>query len=88
MTRQFLYALCITLFTVSAAMGSDGLGAKLIDATEAGNLSKIEELLEQGANVNATSKGMQTPLMFAATEDHMEAAKLLLGKGANPLQDR
>ena len=48
------------------------------------NLELIETLIDNGANVNAQSSGLETPLMKAIAFDNADAAKLLLEKGADP----
>ena len=58
------------------------LGKRLIDAAESGDIAMISALLAEGASVNASSPIGKTPLMFAAQDGHIEAARLLLSKGA------
>ena len=45
----------------------------------------IAALLDAGANVNAEETDrLQTPLIFAAASDRVDAVKLLIARGANP----
>jgi ankyrin repeat protein len=50
-----------------------------------GNLAIIDLLLLHGADVNSRSSEFQTPLMYAAAEGHLQAAKVLLERGSNRL---
>lgn len=52
-------------------------------AAEAGEVSMVEILLENGANVNATRVDGCTPLWLAAFVGNVAVAKLLLQAGAN-----
>ena len=49
-----------------------------------GNLEKVKELIEGGADVNAFDDEMSfTPLHYAVKADHIEVAKFLLSVGAD-----
>ena len=48
-----------------------------------GNTSMIELLLKNGANVNKTDNGLETPLHFAASYGKLEVVEALLEKGAD-----
>ena len=57
------------------------MGAALIvQAAAAGDASKVEMLLSQGARVDAREQGF-TPLLVAAQYGHTEVCKLLLETG-------
>ena len=67
----------------------DGTSLTLLDhrlyaAAARGNVARITQLVEAGANVNAVLLGDGSPLIAAAREGHYEAARVLLGRGANP----
>lgn len=47
-----------------------------------GNLNAVKSMIEAGADVNGSSKGM-TPLMYAARYNKGEIVKLLIENGAN-----
>ena len=49
-----------------------------------GNLEVLSLLLEKGADVNASNKWRETPLLIAANNGHVEAVKALLKSGADP----
>jgi len=52
-------------------------------AADADNLLMIEKLLMAGANINALNDEGWTPLALAARDGHIEAAGLLIEKGAD-----
>ena len=53
----------------------------LISQRETPTVGMVELLLARGARVNQAVK-YKTPLMYAASEDHVDIAKLLIAKGA------
>src|SRR5207344_953123 len=53
-------------------------------AAESGNTDTIAALLDAGADVNAKeSESGQTPLIFAVSENHVDAMKVLIKRGAD-----
>lgn len=56
----------------------------LYRAAERGNLERITELLDQGANANAAIDGDGSPLIAAARTGRRAAVQLLLDRGADP----
>jgi|TARA_B110000483_G_scaffold58698_2_gene73277 ankyrin repeat protein len=48
-----------------------------------GSATLLENLITQGADVNARDKGACTPLHLAAKNGHVEALQILLENGAN-----
>jgi len=68
--------------------GCDVMSSKddrLVGAARNDDVTRIEQLLKNGANVNGREKGMlgQTPLVAAAATDGTNAFYLLLRRGAN-----
>jgi len=49
----------------------------LLDACEDGDLEKVKQLLENGADVNAKDKDGLTALMYASYNGHKEVVELL-----------
>ena len=56
---------------------------QLIEAVSSGAIEKVVELLNKGAEVNASETRSCSPLHFAAIEGYAEIASLLLKHGAN-----
>jgi len=59
------------------------LDSKLIEAARKGDVRKVRELLDRGANVNARDMIGDTPLHDAAYHGFLNVAKLLLDRGAD-----
>ena len=55
---------------------------KLLNACEVGDLEKIKQLLENGADVNAKDKYGWTALRYASSWGHKEIVELLKSYGA------
>ena len=69
--------------SIAKAGGSDK-DAQLIYAAKGGNLSAVQTLLADGANVNAKDEEYGgTPLWMASMSGHIEVVKLLLEAGAD-----
>ncbi len=60
------------------------LNDRLFDAAKSGNVTQINRLLDQGAQVNAKNATGETALHAAAALGRTAAVGLLLQKGANP----
>ena len=56
----------------------------LLMAARSGDIPKVKESLNAGANVNVRDDKGQTPLILASTQGHTSLAALLLEKGADP----
>lgn len=56
---------------------------ELIDASISGDLEKVKECLENGADVNTYSNIDWTPLLCATHFNHLEITKYLIEKGAD-----
>ncbi len=55
----------------------------LFMALMAGDLNRMQELIVQGANVNAKVAGVGTPVLFACSTGNVEAVKILANAHAN-----
>jgi ankyrin repeat protein len=64
--------------------GSNELNDRLIQAAAAGDTAAVEQLLQQGADINAQDRFGNTALIMAVQFDKVEMVKLLLRKGADP----
>jgi ankyrin repeat protein len=73
------------LFSLAAAMLLTGCIAipPLHQAAERGDTAQVQQLLDQGTDVNAKSAGNMTALMCAAGQGRVETVELLLNKGAD-----
>jgi len=58
------------------------IGGMLLNACEIGDLEKVKQLLESGADVNAKNKYGWTALILASEEGHKEIVELLKSYGA------
>ena len=65
-------------------MDKSSLKEQLHFAADEGDIDKVKELIENGADINAFDEDLSfTPLHYAVTEKHIEVVKYLLSKGAN-----
>jgi hypothetical protein len=72
------------LAEASAAVSQpDSLDLRLLGAAELGDKERVRALLGDRADVDARSPGGATPLMFAACSGHVDAASVLLDRGAS-----
>ena len=63
-------------------MNKEELNKKLLKVAMIGNIDVVKELLEKGADVNATDEDGDTPLHDANLGEHKETVKLLKQHGA------
>ena len=70
------------------AQEANGGQSALMWAVSQRHSAVVEELVKRGADVKAGSKTGFTPLMFAAQQDDVESARILIDAGANPNEVR
>ncbi|AYN00399.1 ankyrin repeat domain-containing protein [Chryseobacterium sp. 3008163] len=58
------------------------LNREMLDAAAQGNLKKLEEAINKGADINVRGNGYATALMNASLSNHPEVVSFLLKKGA------
>lgn len=56
---------------------------KLINAAERGDITKVEQLLKEGVDVNAKNGGEYTALYYAASNGKKDVVELLIANGAD-----
>ena len=79
MNKFLVLGIIISLTTIS--YGND-LDDALMDAVYEGNLAKVKEFVENGANVNLTNKKGYTALMYASENGHTDIVEFLKSVGA------
>lgn len=75
--------LLLTLMLLSQAPAAADLNETLWEAARAGDVARIAAALDKGAEVNAKARYNVTALIFAATNGHVEAVRLLVSRGAD-----
>jgi cytochrome c len=79
MRRSLLAVVAASVVPLSVA---SGLAAPLQDAAKAGDLERVRQLIDTGANLDARA-GFGTALHWAIVNGHDEVAVLLIERGAN-----
>lgn len=80
MRKIFITVIMICAVIPLAALSLD---EQFIEACKAGDLSKVESLLEQGAHIEARDgSDHQTGLVFSANAGHLSIVKMLIKRGA------
>ena len=80
-TRLLLAAFLTTVLASAAAFAAEP-GSTLLRAAERGDQALARTLIQQGADVNASSVDGSTPLHRAVFTDHFDVASLLVKAGA------
>jgi hypothetical protein len=63
--------------------GNEDGNTPLIEAVEAGDVEKVNLLIQYGASVDLPNRNGRTALMWAALNNYIEIAKLLIASNAN-----
>ena len=80
MSRLLNFVISLSL----AAAGSEAPSDRLHQAASAGDVASVRRELGNGADPNQKNPDRLTPLHVAARRSHLEIARLLLQKGADP----
>ena len=78
-TRHALWALLITISSLTAAAQSDDLWSAARD----GDVARVKAALTRGTQVNAKNDAGATALFLAAERGHVAVVELLAGRGAD-----
>jgi uncharacterized protein len=83
MNPMRIKVLFLLFFLLTSVSYAGELEDKLSQAADAGNVSEVNRLLEQGVEVNAQDNDGATALMLASQNGHLNVVKALLEKGAD-----
>lgn len=75
--------LLLTLYTMTSSAQSADIDQQLIGAAGRGDVAVLKDLLERGADIEATDSRRRTALMAATQGNHLEAARELIKAGAD-----
>src|SRR5208337_2256856 len=79
-----IFSTILLLSRLAAGQAAPGsLDEQLINAAGKGDTAAVQQLLRQGANIEAKNSNDWTALRWAAIEGQIDVVKLLLDKGAN-----
>ena len=81
--RSRLIALLVFAFVVAPAAQAQDVNEDFLVAARKGDVAKLKELLDKGADVNTKTQYGATALAYACDKGHIEVVKLLLERGAN-----
>jgi len=87
--KKVLKAVILSVMVLSLSLlaagqaSSSSLNEQLITAAKSGDTAAVQQLLQQGANVNAKDNNGMTALLEAAYTGNVDIARLLVEKGAN-----
>lgn len=70
--------------TTTPPRGTPQDGKALLDAARKGDAAGVRAALDRGADIEARDGDRRTPLLLAAIDDHVEAARILVAAGADP----
>jgi|SRR5579884_2045525 len=78
--KHLMSGLCLVLMAVTSAIAAD---SPVADAAMRGERESVQNLLKQGADVNARQGDGSTALHWAAYRDDLNMAKMLISAGAD-----
>ena len=71
-----------SLFLGLAVLITSAHADPLHDAAEAGDLQRVQQLVDEGANLDALLQRGETPLIVAALAGHADVVEFLIARGA------
>jgi Ankyrin repeats (3 copies)/Ankyrin repeat len=80
--RAWVLAFLALAALASAPAQAAATGAELFAAASAGDLAKVQALLDGGLSPDVKNEYGATPLAYASDKGHLEIVKLLLARGA------
>ena len=81
--RSRLIAFLVFAFILAPAIRAQNPNEDFLAAARKGDVAKLKELLDKGADVNTKTQYGATALAYACDKGHIEVVKLLLERGAN-----
>jgi hypothetical protein len=78
----------ILMFVSTIAFARDKKVDNLVSAAASGNINAVRDLIDKGADVNASDIEGNFPLFAAVVCDHTDVVELLIKKGANVNQSK
>jgi len=78
-----LAGLADAVASVVASAAPRDVNKELIDAARNGNIDKVKELLDAGANVNYQDEDKLTPIMYAILGERLDIVKELIARAAD-----
>jgi ankyrin repeat protein len=82
MNKSFLSTLILASFLVGCSAAGGQKNLDLIQASRVGDLSRVENLIRAGADLNAVDTEGWTPYLAASAEGNWKVMKLLQDMGA------
>ncbi|MFC2130519.1 ankyrin repeat domain-containing protein, partial [Bacteroidota bacterium] len=80
---HLFFVLVITLFLSNNLIAEENLDSLLIEAVNSKKFDLTKELIEKGANIEATNKNGSTPLLTASYYGNLDMVKYLISNNAD-----
>ncbi len=82
LSGKFFAGLCLSLLLITQVMAKSN-NTDLILSAEKGDLSKVKQLVNEGADIEQRDQQLRTALMSATLANQIEVARFLIEKGAD-----